>query len=158
MNATDAAAWIGAVTGTLALFWEIFVWAKTGPKIEVSASPNMEAFGALLNILGNAPCVVVEARNVGDGKTTITHVVGFYYESWLQWFCRRRPTKTLFVPDPVPGRLPHVLDAGERWLGMMEQNDDLIEMSQKGRLYCGVLHSTSSKAVTARLVIRKPEN
>jgi hypothetical protein len=138
VNATDTAAWIGAVTGTLALFWEIFVWAKTGPKIEVSALPNMEVFGALAGIIGNAPRVVLEARNVGNAKTTITHVVGFYYESWLQWFFRRRPTRSIVVPDPTPGRLPHVLDAGERWVGMMEQNDDLIEMRvRKGACIAG---------------------
>lgn len=153
MSATDIAAWIGATTGTLTLLWDIFKWSKTGPRISVSAAPNMVAFGVEALAVGEAPCVVVEASNVGDGKTTITHVIALYYDSWLQRLFRRRPTQTWVVPDPRPGKLPHVLDKGERWVGMMEQNEDLIRMSQNGYLFCGVWHSTANKPVLARLVI-----
>ncbi len=31
MSATDIAAWIGAVTGTLVLIWDVYKWMQTGP-------------------------------------------------------------------------------------------------------------------------------
>ena len=115
----------------------------------------MVAYGSATALLGEKACVVIEASNVGDGKTTITHVVSFFYDSWLKRALRRRPTKTFMVSNPLPGRLPHVLDKGERWLGMMEQNEDLIKMSQDGYLYCGIFHSTAKRPVTVRLIIRE---
>lgn len=157
MNASDAAAWIGATTGSLALLWDIIKWGKTGPRIHVSVAPNMTAYGAAEMLLGKEVCILVEANNIGDGKTTITHLVGFYYDSWLKWLLRYKPTKTMVVPDPTPGKLPHVLDKGERWVGMMEQNEELARMSRKGYLFCGVYHSTSRRPVLARLVIRDGE-
>lgn len=36
MSATDIAAWIGAVTGTLVLIWDVYKWMQTGPKVKVS--------------------------------------------------------------------------------------------------------------------------
>ncbi len=154
MNASEIAAWVGAATGSLALLWDIIKWSRTGPRIAVSVAPNMTAYGAAELLLGKEPCVLVEANNVGDGKTTVTHLVGFYYDSWLKRFLRRKPTTTMVVPDPTPGKVPHVLDKGERWVGMMEQNAELIKMSQEGYLFCGVYHSTSKRPVLARLVIR----
>ncbi|MCZ7566366.1 MAG: hypothetical protein M5U08_23315 [Burkholderiales bacterium] len=156
MSASEIAAWVGAATGSLALLWDIIKWSKTGPRIAVTAAPNMTGYGAAELILGNKPCVLVEACNVGDGKTTITHLVGFYYDSWLKRLFRRKPTTSIAVLDPSPGKVPHVLDKGERWVGMMEQNEELIRMSQDGYLFCGVYHSTSKRPVLARLVIPTP--
>jgi len=154
MSASDIAAWFGAITGSVALLWDVVKWSKTGPRVRVSVAPNMTAVGAAEILLGKDPCVLVEANNVGDAKTTITHLVGFYYASWLRRVFRLKPTQTLVVPDPRPGKLPHVLDTGERWVGMMEQNEDLAKMSRDGYLYCGVHHSTSRRPVLARLIVR----
>ncbi len=71
-------------------------------------------------LLGKEVCILIEANNIGDGKTTVTHLVGFYYDSWIKQFLRRKPKNSMVVPDPTPGRLPYVLDKGERWAGMME--------------------------------------
>jgi hypothetical protein len=38
------------------------------------------------------------------------------------------------VPDPVPGRIPHVLEAGERWMGMLEQTEELVKWSLEDSL------------------------
>ena len=59
------------------------------------------------------------------------------------------PTPALALP------LPHILEAGERWLGGIEQNDKVEEMSRNGYLYCGVYHSCGKKPVLQRVVITK---
>ena len=153
MTTTDVAAWIGALTGTFVLLWDIFKWVRSGARIKVSASPNMTGFGSAAQLLGNNTCVVVEAINVGQSKTTITHLVGFHYQSWWNRLLRRKPSTTFLVPDPRPGTLPHVLDIGERWLGMIEQNDELEKMSQEGCLYVGIYHSTGRQPKVQRLII-----
>ena len=153
MTATDVAAWIGALTGTGVLLWDIFKWVHSGARIKVSAAPNMTGYGNAAQLLGNKTCVAVEATNVGHSKTTVTHLVGFHYKSWWRRLFRRKPSTTFFVPDPQPGRLPHVLDAGERWLGMIEQNAELENMTREGYLYVGVYHSTGRRPVVDRVVI-----
>ena len=153
MTATDVAAWIGALTGTGVLLWDIFKWVHSGARIKVSAAPNMIGYGGAAQLLGNKTCVVVEATNIGQSKTTITHLAGFHYKSWWRHLLRRKPSKAFFVANPTPGKLPHMLDIGERWLGMIEQNEDLEKMSREGCLYVGIYHSTSRRPKVQRLII-----
>jgi hypothetical protein len=153
MTATDVAAWIGALTGTLVLLWDIFKWVHSGAKIKVSASPNMTGYGSAALLLGEKMCVAVEATNVGQSKTTITHLVFFHHKSWFGRLLRRKPGTTFYVPDPRPGTLPAVLDTGERWLGMIVQSPELEVMSREGYLYVGVYHSTGKRPQVHRLVI-----
>jgi hypothetical protein len=157
MSATDIAAWIGAVTGTLVLIWDVYKWLQTGPKIKVSVAPNMVAYGSAVAVLGNKANIMVEVTNTGDGKTTITHLVGLFYRSRLRKWLRRKPDRTMIVLNPGSGQLPHVIHPGERWIGAMDQSDDLIKMSNEGALYVGVLHSTQKPPVLARVFIREAD-
>jgi len=157
MSATDIAAWIGAVTGTLVLIWDVYKWLQTGPKVKVSVAPNMVAYGSAVAVLGNKANIMVEVTNTGDGKTTITHLVGFFYRSRLRKWLRRKPDRTMVVPDPGSGQLPHVIHPGERWIGAMDQSADLIKVSNEGALYVGVLHSTQKSPVLARVIIRETD-
>ena len=157
MSATDIAAWIGAVTGTLVLIWDVYKWLQTGPKVKVSVAPNMVAYGSAVAVLGNKANIMVEVTNTGDGKTTITHLVGFFSRSRLRKWLRRKPDRTMVVPDPGAGQLPHVIHPGERWIGAMDQSADLIKMSNEGALYVGVLHSTQKRPVLARVIIRETD-
>ncbi len=155
MTATDVAAWIGALTGTLVLLWDVFKWVHSGAKIKISASPNMTGYGSAALLLGEQTCVAVEATNVGQSKTTITHLVGFHHKSRFGRLLRRKPETTFFVPNPRPGTLPGVLDTGERWLGMIEQNSELEVMSREGYLYVGIYHSTGKLPRVQRLIIHE---
>ena len=65
MTPTDVAAWVGAITGSLVLLWDVFKWVLSGVRIRVSAAPNMTAYGSAAALLGMKTCIVVEASNVG---------------------------------------------------------------------------------------------
>ena len=156
MTPTDVAAWVGAITGSLVLLWDVFKWVLSGVRIRVSAEPNMTAYGSAAALLGIKTCIVVEASNVGQAKTTITHVVGFHYTSPAHKFLRRKPLKSIVVLDPKPGAVPHELDVGERWLGMMEQNEEIEELSRIGALYVGVIHSSGKRPKLQRVIIHAP--
>lgn len=152
MSASDVAAWWGAAIATLVLVWDLYKWGRSGPQLEVSASPNMETYGGAA-IYGKGPFVVLEVRNNGDRKTTLTHCVGFVYTNWLSRLFDRKPKHNFIVTNPAPGKIPHVLEAGERWMGILEQNQELVKWSQEGHLCVGVFHSGAKRAVTCRLVI-----
>jgi hypothetical protein len=152
MTLSDAAAWWGAGVATLVLVWDLYKWRRSGPQLEVSASPNMESYGGA-TADGAGPFVVLEVRNNGARKTTLTHCVGFCHESWLHKVFRRKPKHSFIVANPEPGRIPHVLEAGERWMGLVSQNEQLASWSQNGYLHLGVYHSGSKRAVTCCIVI-----
>ena len=153
MNASDIAAWWGAVIATLVLGWDFFKWKQTGPRLSLSVSPGMKAQGSVPNADPDKSYVLVEVVNVGDKKTELTHVAGLYYKSRIQRI-RGKNEKSFLVLNPAfSTQFPCFLAPGERWLGGIEQTQELEEMSRKGLLYCGVFHSASKKALTRRVVV-----
>ena len=153
MNATELAAWWGAIIATLLLAWDVYKWKRTGPIIKVSASPNMQTFGGIPNGLEDKMFVVVEVTNIGDRKTTLTHLVAFHYASFFQKL-RRKKNKSFFVANPALSKsFPYILPSGERWLGGIEQNAKLEELSRNGYLYCGVYHASGRKPIVERVVV-----
>ena len=117
----------------------------------------METFGGVPDDAKGKTFIVVEATNTGDRPTTITHLAGYYYKSRSQQL-RKKPEKEFFVIVPALADaqpLPHQLGPGGRWLGGIEQNDELVERSQTGLLYCGIIHTSSKKPVRQRVVIEK---
>lgn len=101
--------------------------------------------------------IVVEATNTGDRSTTITHLAGYHYKSFFQQL-RKKPDKSFVVTNPGLGQsLPHLLPPGGRWIGGIDQKDELEEMSRTGRLYCGIIHTSAKKPVRRRVVIPKNE-
>lgn len=154
MNLTEIAAWWGAGVATLVFAWDIFKWKQSGPVINISAAPNMETFGGVPDGLEGKTLVVVEATNTGSQKTTITHLAGLHYKTIFHKLINKN-NKSFFVANPGSNQpYPFILVPGERWLGCIEQNNELEEMSRNGLLYCGVYHSGSKKAALQRVIIK----
>lgn len=156
-NLTSFVAWWGAVVATLVFLWDIYKWVKSGPSVVVSARPNMKtSVGAPQNLSGKH-YVVVEAVNKGNKKTTITHLVYYHYSSIIKRILKK-PSATFFVPNTgLDQRLPHVLEPGERWLGIIEQSKDLEKMAGQGYLHCGINHALKAKPVLQRVRIGMTE-
>lgn len=152
MSPSDIAAWWGAAIATIVLFWDLYKWSQSGPQLEVSASPNMETYGGMESY-GKGPFVLLEVRNNGDRKTTLTHCVGFVHANRISKLLHRKPKHSFIVANPLPGNIPHILKPGERWVGMLNQNDQLVKWSQEGHLCVGVFHSGARREVTCHMVI-----
>lgn len=75
MNASDVAAWWGAIIATLVLVWDVFKWRKSRFSIKVSASPNMSSLNPLKEKLEDDKNIFVEVVNRGDKVITLTHLV-----------------------------------------------------------------------------------
>lgn len=154
MSPSDIAAWWGAGIATLVLVWDLYKWGQSGPQLELSVYPHMDPYGGAA-VYGKGPFVVLEVRNNGDRKTTITHCVGFCYASRLHKLFYCKPKHSFIVPNPATGNIPHVLEAGERWMGLLIQNEDLVKWSQSGHMCLGVYHSGAKQPVTSHVVIHQ---
>jgi len=77
---TNIAAWWGAVIATFVIIWDIYKWTHSGPIINVTASPNMQAVGNFSNRESDKDYISIIVTNTGNIKTTITHLVVFYYK------------------------------------------------------------------------------
>lgn len=153
LKPTDIAAWWGACVATAVFVWDIYKWRLSGARLRLTVSANMEPYGSMRLPEPTKTIVIAEVANVGNKKTTITHVFAYYYANWWKRLLRLR-THTLIVPNPVLAQpLPFELEPGARWVGAIEQNGELEEMSRKGCLLIGVLHSVSKAPVMQRLVI-----
>lgn len=80
---TEIAAWWGAIIASVVLLWDIYKWSQAGPKIRVSAKANMTPLETI-GLSEAKKYVFVEATNVGDQATTLTHFLGYVYRSTFQ--------------------------------------------------------------------------
>ncbi len=154
MNLTDWLALIGAITGCVALVWDVFKWTSSGARIKIKVSPNMIIFGGLNDVSKNEKNVSVEVVNRGDKKTTITHLSMAHYKSPFKAFFKREPDSNFAIPDPGFSKLPHSLDVGDRWIGFISQTKLLEDLASDGYLYVGVYHSSSNRFIRQRLIIK----
>lgn len=152
MTLTDTLALIGALTGTIALLWDFFKWSQTGVKVLLRVSPNMTPFGFAKEEFKSKLNLFVEVTNTGDKKITITHLVLTYYDSFWKRVLKRS-SKNFIVLNPLPGQLPQLIDIGDRWVGLIEQSQDLEKMAKNGYLYVGINHSSSAKTLLKRVKI-----
>jgi len=153
MSASEIAAWWGAAVATLVLGWDIFKWRQKGPQLRLTVSPGMKIYGDVPNAEPDKLYVLIEVVNVGDKKTEITNVVGLYYKSLLQRILGKNEKSFVVVNPAFSTEFPCFLEPSERWMGGIEQSEELEELSRKSLLYCGIFHSANKKALAKRVVI-----
>ena len=116
----------------------------------------MKTFGKIANHPKDKNYISVEVTNTGNQKTTITHLMSSHYKSLIFKLIKKTDKNyVVLTPAFLAPRLPHILEPGERWLGGIEQNDELEELSRNGLLYCGIHHSSSKNPVLQRVIIHK---
>lgn len=132
---TLAIAAYAAVISTFVLGWDAYKWLSSGPKVNLAVSAGMKVYGGA--IPDPNTYVSVTALNVGDRPTTIVNLGGMYFDSWWQaYLVRRRPTKAFIVNEPSPTqRLPHRFEVGAQWIGLAEQDADIVQMAASGYLF-----------------------
>lgn len=140
---TQIVAWWGAIIATTILLWDIYKWKKSGVDLRVRICPNMEIFG------GHEPdentYVMVVVVNRGDRATTITHLTAYYFKDKLSRI-RKKADKSMFITDPSPSQpIPHKLNPGEQWMGMIIQDEELEQRAKSGILCVSVVHTGKEK-------------
>jgi len=151
MEASIVAAWWGAIVASVVLLWDIFKWFTKGAKIIVTATPNMQIVNHAEGRLDEGMLIFVEAINIGDMPTTITHLAFFQYESLFKKWRNKPNTQGAILRQGIGYELPHLLNPGERWTGNIDQNDIIEKVGDQGLLYCGIIHSLKKKPVLIKI-------
>src|SRR5262245_2264897 len=105
----------GALVSTVVFLWDIYKWRNAIPKLSLSVSPHMALYAG--GKTHDERYVMVKVTNAGQRKTTITTLSLSFYKSKIKKSFNKKPEKCFLIPNPEPGKLPHVLDSGEQWTG-----------------------------------------
>lgn len=145
-KASDYAAWWGAIVASLALIWNIVVAIRTGPKIIVTATPNMQLYPPAPGEEDKS-FIFVKAVNTGTSPTTITHFHGYQAKGRFDYF--RKKHKPFIVSNngrfPPP---PIKLGPGDEWVGIMDQDSEILSDEL---LYIGIIHNQNKKPVLKKV-------
>lgn len=149
--------WIAAyaaVVSTFVLGWDAYKWLASGARLNLSASMNMKVLGGMLN--DEKDYISVTAMNVGDRPTTITNLGILYFESgWRTRLLRRKADKAFIITSPSETQpIPYRFDVGAQWIGLAEQNDDIVQMARDGYLYFVLYTATNGHGQRVRLKYR----
>ena len=147
MNATQWAAWIGASSGLGSLLWNIYTKTTSGPKLRVTAFAGMVMMPPPPN---NPRYLKILVQNVGTTTTTITNLTFHIYSSgWAK--LRNRATINAVLNHYQGPQLPHKLDVGSEWTGLMEQDEHFDDWLRTNKLCCAVTHSFSNKPTQVKI-------
>ena len=97
---TDLLAWVGAVSGLVALFWQIYTWRRPGHRVKVSRT-NAIRVGHVEEWL-----LCVSARNIGTSSVTVT--------GWGVNIGRSEGSFYAQHSHVLSASLPHRLDPGAK--------------------------------------------
>ena len=146
MTATQWAAWVGACSGVGSLFWNVYTWWHTGPRLILEALANQfkpEGFEGP----GHPPFLRITLENRGTAPTTI---VSYTIETYLsRWARFRRRASIRFIENFL--KPPHKLEVGGYFVIQIIQRAEFNEWISLGSLWCGVKHSVSKRPVLAKI-------
>lgn len=108
MTTTDILAWIGAFTGTAALFWDIYKWKSDGVCLHVEAI----TFGFI-----PPEGITFKVCNRGGKATTLTEIwLTIPHKNWLlRLFSLFQTRERLFSEKKSKVKLPTLIQPGEIW-------------------------------------------
>lgn len=149
IDETKIVAWWGAILATFVFLWDIYKWKKSGPNIELEVSPS--------RMIMNDPryegktFISVTAKNNGTQATTITNLRILFYTNIFSRVINK-PNKAAVITGPgYAYPLPHIIEPGTVWDGLITQDTEVVKMAKQGYLMCALDVSNSKKPVKKRI-------
>ena len=96
--------------------------------------------------------------NTGSGRTTITNLGFFYFETEPNKdITKSDPKQRAIVMSPGIGTagVPYALESGGQWDGFARQDQEFVKQAKTGYLYAVVYHTMAEKPIFARVVFDK---
>jgi hypothetical protein len=156
MDGQTAATLYAAIVATGALALEVRRWFESGPKIHVTASPDMIMIYGRKEVSG---LLLVNVINRGHTPTTITHFAILEYPNALKRW-RNDPAHSFLIPHPQPEgsppSIPHVLEPGRQWTGVARPRPDVTGDIQTGTFWAAI-YTTDRKRPYLAHIRRKTE-
>lgn len=134
MNASDYAAWYGAVVATAVLAWDFVKWRQSGPQIKAEARANWRTSG--FDEAHNEDVMFVKVTNTGDRPTTLTSWGLYWYPTGVAMHDKAK-RKAFIIKDGLGGSgvVPTKLEPGDVWTGISKETDDFKKMIKTGKCY-----------------------
>jgi hypothetical protein len=149
---------LALVVSVGSFFLELRRWFDEGVKLSLSVMAECNRYGG--GIEDKNDYLALRVTNRGSAATTITHMILYDYPRWLDRWIRRQKPETMLVPLPtlpgMGGQLPHVLQPGQVWQGLVTHTPDLKQIIARGRLHVGVIGSHYDKPILERVRSWKP--
>ena len=152
-STSDYAAWWGAVIATLALTWNIVVALRSGPRIRVRATSNMQIYPRQ-PLTGDKSYISLTAVNHGNAPTTITHFCGYYSTSLWKLIKGKKQNFIVNTGHELGQTVPFKLAPGEEWSSLADQSDMEEKCGKGGYLYMGIIHNQRKRPVYVRVKLR----
>lgn len=156
----DPVAVYAAIVATFVAGWNMFIWFRTGARVQLKISTGMVVMPPLQGMDEDDLYISFSVANIGTAPTTITNLVLFGYSNWFGYLINR-PSKTAVINSgpPFSKPLPNVLKVGETYGALVNQIKDVEEWSRTHMLFGGVCHSTSERIVFCRIpsISKKPK-
>src|SRR5437016_5246653 len=138
MSLTAIVGWIGGVTGSIALIWDIYKWRRSGPRLRVKVVANVIQEITGVKTIAHHLNLMITVANEGHSKTQITHLVFAFYPT--RW--RKLRSNAGWIDQVRVLNLPYVVDSGSEWTSLpIKQTGEIVEMSKQGYLLCLVFHA-----------------
>jgi hypothetical protein len=105
--------------------------------------------------------LIMTVQNIGSATTSLT-IFEFFrtIPKWQRFLTKfhfkKRANETRAVLNLYSGpQLPHKLEVGSEWVGLMVQDEEFEDWLKTERLYCAMHHSFALRPV-AKKIIRGP--
>ena len=127
---TDLVAFYAALVSTSLLVFEIVKWSKSGPQIIFEIQTNMIIYN-MPNISEEKTFTVYSIVNKGNLPTTIENIGFRYYKNRFYYLIKKSSVNAI-IGNTCFKPLPHVLEPGTKWQGLMDEIDATENYSKKG--------------------------
>lgn len=128
---------------TVIFVWDIYKWQKSvSPKLVIRANGNLQE----ANSKNPQTYIGIKVINTGNKPTTINWIALRYYKTKQSRWRKQKADKRGFFNELIrpTAPLPHKLDVGEEWSGLILQTEDIEKLSREGFLYFEVEDSSTS--------------
>lgn len=135
--------WVGAVTGVLALTWNIYRIRHEGAVVRLRVSRHPAIKGG-----EHASLTVV---NRGQQPTTFTHLLMIRHKTIFHKVAGKRPESVQTINPKSNQSLPIILKPGDIWWGTVSEETIRDELVLKGATYIYAFHAFSRFPEIVRL-------
>lgn len=161
MDVTTFLAVLGAITGTSALFWDVYKWRNAGPKLRVhfglDFTVNREAHSFTKEqFVPPNPYLLVKLVNIGQSKTTVERLEIVIYEDKRKKKNYEEKARLIYM-DTHLGNLPYTLEPAQRWIGALPQTPDLEYSIEKELVFLEIFDTYHVRPTVKRLRRRLAE-
>jgi hypothetical protein len=138
VTASDWAAWVGAIGGSISLALQIVQHWKRGAKLRVTVFVHDVPF--------------MSVRNIGDSPTTVTSVNFHTSEDGDKQSTFEEYSAKVLDPKKYDGTpLPCKLEPGEVWTIVMKRGPTLDALQAEKTLWCYVHHTMEDEPLIVRV-------